>query len=202
MSGESVRKYAWVNGIEAWTIALISGRAADEVVRIYGGDPSRSVDELTFADLDERRAQAGDDIEFHLRVVPHGEVVVAVENDGYSGAFPEIARRCSADGGWFFSVYWNIHAAGLVTQAIDGTIVANFESLFAMEPEQRPGERRPGWAIGPAVEPELTWQVCMVLLEQQTGVVVQQEWLTEPRPAYRIPEPYWLYRDVEGADRI
>jgi hypothetical protein len=199
---ESVRRYAWVNGIDAWTIAVISGRIADEAIRIYGGDPSQSLGELTFADLDERRAQSGDSIEFHLQVVPHSEFVVAVENDGYSGAFPEIARRCSADGGSFFSVYWNIHAAGMVTQAIDGAIVANFESLFVMEPEQRAWERRPDWAIGPEVEPVLAWQVCMALLERQTGVTVEPEWLTEPFPAYRIPEPYALYRDVEGADRI
>jgi len=81
----------------------------------------------------------------------------------------------------------------MVTQAIDGVVVAHFESLFSIEPEPRGGDRRPEWAIGPRVEPQIAWQVCVAQLEQHTGVAVEREWLTEP---------YWLYRDVEGADRI
>ncbi|MGB3443245.1 MAG: hypothetical protein WBA97_31285 [Actinophytocola sp.] len=38
-SDETVQKYAWVKNIEAWTIAVSSGRAADDVLRAYGGDP-------------------------------------------------------------------------------------------------------------------------------------------------------------------
>lgn len=57
-------------------------------------------------------------------------------------------------------------------------------------------------ATGPEVEVGTARQVCMALLERQTGVTVEPDWLTEPFPAYRIPEPYALYRDVEGADRI
>lgn len=202
MPDELLRKYEWVNGIEAWTVAVIKGRLPDEVVRIYGGDPAEPVGELTFAAVDERRTLGGDHIEFYLQVVPHGDVVVAVENDGYSGALPEIARRCSANGQELFSVYWNIHAAGQVTHAVDGMIVAEFESLFPVEPEPRGGDRRPVWAIGPEVEPQLAWQVCMAHLERRTGVVIEQEWLVEPQITYRIPDPYWLYRDVDGADRI
>ena len=81
-------------------------------------------------------------------------------------------------------------------------VTAQFESLYPLAPDVKPWERRPEWAIGPDVETGLVWQVCMALLEQQTGVEVRQEWLTEPWPTYRVPEPYWLYREVEGADRI
>lgn len=199
-SDETVQKYAWVKNIEAWTIAVSSGPAVDDVLMAYGGDPSAPLGDLTFAEVDELRA--GADVEFYVQFVRHRDVVVAVENDGYSGAFPEVVRRCTGDGGWFFSVYWNIHAAGMVTQAIDGVITARFESLYPLAPEVQPWERRPEWAIGPAVEPELSWQVCMASLERQTGVVVEPEWLTEPHPTYRIPEPYGHYQGADGADRI
>ncbi len=201
LSGEAVRKYGWVDDIEAWTVAVIAGATAEEVVRIYGGDPTEPVGDLTFAELDDRRVAPGDSARFHLRIARLGGVVVAIENDGYSGAFPEIARRCSAGGGTFFGVYWNIHAAGFVTEAIDGVVTARFESLYPIAPEARPSERRPEWAIGPDVEADVAWQVCMALLEQRTGVEVRREWLTEPLPTYRIPEPYGLYADVDGAER-
>jgi hypothetical protein len=199
---ETLRKYAWVDDIEAWTVAVINGPAADEVVRIYGGDPEQPLGDLRFAKLDDLRLGSDDAIRFHLQVMQRDGLVVAIENDGYSGAFPEIARRCSAHGGWFFSVYWNIHAAGFVTQAVDGAIVAQFESLYPRSPDEGQWERRPEWAIGPDVEANLAWQACMALLEQQTGVEIEQSWLSEPYPTFRIPEPYFLYRDVEGADRI
>ena len=41
----------------------------------------------------------------------------------------------------------------------------------------------------------------MALLEQQTGLDIRQEWLTEPLPTYRVPEPHDLYGNVDGADR-
>jgi hypothetical protein len=198
---ELIRKYEWVREIEAWTVTVIKNRPVDEVVQIFGGDPAEPLGDLTFAAMDERREQGSPDIEFHLQVMRHGDVVVTMENDGYSGAFPEIARRCSAGGGSLFSVYWNIHAAGLVTQAIDGAVTARFESLFPVEPEPRGEDLRPAWAVGPEIEPRLAFQVCMVHLQQQTGVAVEREWLTEPHRTYRIPDPYRLYHDVEGADR-
>lgn len=199
---ETERKFAWVHEIEAWTVAVIRGPAVDEVIRIYGGDPAEPVGALRFAELDGLRDESDDAIRFHLQVAQHSKFVVVVENDGYSGAFPEIARRCSAHGGSFFSVYWNINAAGFVTQAADGVIVARFEPLYPLAPDVQPWERRPEWAIGPEVELGRTRQVCMAQLEQRTGVEINQSWLGEPYPTFRIPEPYFLYRDVEGADRI
>jgi len=198
MPADLVDRYSWVNGIEAWTIAVISGRTLDEVVRIYGGDPMAPLGELTFAEVDERRA--GGPVEFYLQLVSLGEVVVGIENDGYSGSLPEIARRCSSGGGQLFSVQWNVHAAGMVTQAVDGAVIARFESLFPVAPEPRGGDLRPEWAIGATVDPDAAWQVCMAQLELGTGVAVEQAWLDSPRPTYRLPDPYELYRDVPGAE--
>lgn len=197
-----VGKYAWVNDIEGWTVSVMRRRPVDEVVQIYGGGEATPMGELVFADMDRHRGPDLSRVELFVQVLACGEHTVTLEHNGWSGAFPEIARRCSAGDAWFFSVFWNINAAGMVTQAVDGVVVAYFESLFSIWPEPRGGDRRPEWAIGPEAESGIAWQVCMAQLEQQTGVVVERQWLTEPFPTYRIPEPYWLYRDVEGADRI
>jgi len=195
-------KYTWVDEIEAWTVSVMRHRPTDELVEIFGRGQAEPLGDIAFADVDRQRGPDTSAIELFLQIAQRGDISVTLENNGWSGTFPEIARRCSAADGWFFSVNWNVHAAGFVTQAIDGVVTARFESLYPLAPVVGEWERRPGWAIGPDVEPDLAWQVCMALFEQQTKVEVRPEWLTERRPTYRIPEPYSLYRDVEGADRV
>jgi len=196
-----VGKYAWADEIEGWTVAVMRRRPVDEVVAIYGGDPSNPIGDVAFADMNDHRNVDTDELELFVQVLTYGEHTVTIEQHGWSGALPEIARRTSADSGWFFSVYWNIHAAGFVTQAIDGVITARFESLYPFGPEAEAWEVRPSWALGPEIDVQLAWQVDLALLEQQTGVEVEARWLREPLPTYRVPEPYWLYRGVAGADQ-
>ncbi len=193
--------YDWVNAIEGWTVAVTGRRPVDEVVGIYGGEDAVPVGEVAFVDTDTLRGAELDRVELFVQVLDLGDHTVTLEHNGFTGAFPEVARRCSV-GGSFFSVYWNVNAAGTVTHAVDGRIDAFFESLFPVAPAPRAGDRRPEWAIGPAVATDLTWQVCMALLERRTGVAVRREWLTRALPTYRVPDPYRLYRDVEGAERI
>jgi hypothetical protein len=195
-----IDKYAWVNEIEAWTVSVVEGRRMDDVIRTFGGDPAAPVGEFTFAGVNEQRGPQFDHLEFYVQLLSVGECVVAIEHTGWSGSLPEIARRCSTNGGRFFSVYWNVNAFGMITQAIDGTITASFEALFPFGPTENQGERRPDWAIGPEGDVELAWQVDMALLEQQTGVEVDPAWLRTPLPTYSIPDPHWHYRDVPGAE--
>lgn len=96
---ELIDKYTWVDEIEGWTVAAIRGRTLDEVVRIYGGDLAAPMGEFAFADLDEQRSPRTDDLELFVQVLRHGEYVVTLEQHGWSGALPEIARRCSSGGG-------------------------------------------------------------------------------------------------------
>ncbi|MFI7673305.1 hypothetical protein [Actinophytocola sp. NPDC049390] len=196
-----VGKYSWVNQIEGWTVSVMRARPTDELVRVYGRGQEVPLGDLPFAHMDRHRSPDTSAVELFTQVAQFGGHTVTLEHNGWSGAFPEIARRCSADGGWFYSVYWNIHAAGMVTQAIDARVTAQFEPLYPMAPDVQPGERRPDWAIGPQVALGLARQVCMAQLEQQTGVEVRKEWLVEPLPTFLMPEPYGLYTDVDGADR-
>jgi hypothetical protein len=194
-----VASYAWVKSIEAWTVAVIDGATADQVIRTYGGDPTSPVGEYTFAQMWDIQEPEGPDapLRFHMQAFPVGSQVVTLENNGWTGAMAEIARRLSTRTGRFFSVYWNVNAYGSLLQAIDGTVTAYFEMLYPLLPQEGMGERRPAWAIGPATEVELARQTCMALLQSHTGVAVDPRWLSEPRATYRIPDPDAMLRDVD-----
>ncbi|WP_309117048.1 DUF6461 domain-containing protein [Saccharothrix sp.] len=192
-------RYAWVNEIEAMTVAIVRGSTSAQVLDVYGGNPT-SVGDYPFAQLADLQGD-GTDMRFHVQFIDLDDRVVVLENNGWSGSLPEIARRCSADGGEFFSVYWNVNGFGLVTAADDGTVTARFEHLYPYAPQAAPHEVRPDWAIGPEVEVETATQVCFALMEQRTGVEFDPSWLAVRRPTYQVPDPHWLYRRVEGADK-
>jgi len=107
-----IGKYAWVDEIEGWTVSVMRRRPADELAEIYGRGQDEPLGDVAFVDVDRHRGPDTSAVELFVQVAQRGEHSVTLERNGWSGAFPEIARRCSADGGWFFSVYWNIHAAG------------------------------------------------------------------------------------------
>lgn len=201
MLAELVEKYVWVRDIEAWTVSVIEGRTPEKVISAYGGDPEISVGKYTFDEARDLQGRGGPDaLQFHLQIVHQDWHVVAIENNGWSGSVPEIARRCSVGGGRFFSVYWNVNAFGTVCQAIDGKVTAYFESLYPFAPEPaQPGEVRPRWAIGPECDPELAWQTCLALMERETGFAFQRNWVKIKLPTYRIPDPDAMLRGVDNA---
>lgn len=187
-----LERYAWADdhgaGIESWTVAVVEGRSPDDVVRIYGGDPDKPVGERYFAQLyylqgDERRGY-----KFHLQVLTSGEHVVALENGGYTGNLPEIARRCSVDGGRFFSVYWSPSCPPQLIQAIDGQLTAYFKLAST-------GEPAPPWIKDLSVDAKKLRSTALALMEQQTGLAFDRDWLTAARLTYRIPDPYRMLAD-------
>lgn len=196
-----IDRYRWVDDPDldlAWTVATITGRTADEVVQTYGGDPADPVGELTY----EGAGVPYDDFGkyFHLQIlVPDGHVV-AIENNGWSGTLPETGRRASANGAAFFSVYWSPSADRLM-QAVDGTVTAYFNPL-RYDPADDRFDVYPAWAAGAGLEHDGTdaGPICMALMEQQTGLAFQPEWLDLALPTYRIPDPHALFRDVPGAE--
>ncbi|MCP2257261.1 hypothetical protein LX15_000946 [Streptoalloteichus tenebrarius] len=200
MLTELAGKYTWARDIEAWTAAVIEGRTADEVIRAYGGEAGNPVGYYTFPEAGDLQGPGGlEPLRFHVQVLDTAGHVVAMENNGWTGSIPEIARRCSANGGRFFSVYWTVNASGTVCQAIDGQVTAYFESLYPIAPDTQPGEIRPPWSIGPEADPDSAWQTCMALMEHQTGLVFEREWTETALPTYRIPDPDAMLRDVDNA---
>ena len=196
-------KYSWLMEIDAWTVAIVKGRSTDEIIRIYGGDPATPVGYFGFGEMADLQGRGEpESLRFHMQAFSVGSHVIVLENNGWHGSMPEIARRCSAGEGRFFSVYWNINAFGFVTEAIAGKVAAQFEHLYPLAPQASPHERRPEWAIGPDVDVEVARQTCFALMEQQTGVAFDPYWLGERRPTFRIPDVHWMLRDVPNAENI
>lgn len=51
-----LERYAWADNhgagsIDSWTVAVVEGKSAEDVVRICGGKPDKVVGEHTFAQL-------------------------------------------------------------------------------------------------------------------------------------------------------
>ncbi|MDQ3578248.1 MAG: DUF6461 domain-containing protein, partial [Actinomycetota bacterium] len=134
--GDLVQKYAWAKEVEAWTVAVIADRTAADVATVYGATENSLVGEHMFGQLGDLQGQDPLELRHHVQIFEHGRHVVAVENNGWGGSHPEIARQCSVGSGHFFSVYWNVHAFGLVTQAKNGVITARFEILYPVAPSQ------------------------------------------------------------------
>lgn len=193
-----IAKYGWLAEYPdlAWTVAVIKGRTADEVVRIYGGDPSQPIGELTFEEAWVAESDFGQ--YFHLQTLVVDDQVLAIENNGWSGSLPEIARRCSAAGGQFMSVYWG-PTASQVMAAVDGVVTAYFDPLY-VEPGEGPGddERYPTWLVPEDFATTQPKAGSLALLEQQTGIAFSPAWMNTRIHTYRIPDPDRL---LAGVDR-
>lgn len=193
---ELIDRYQWVQQLDVvMTFAVIQGRSVDEVVRIYGGNPEQS-QLMTTIEAEDAGLDDGDD--FYFQVFEHQDAVVALENNGWSGTVPEIARRTSADEGHFFSVHWNGNGMFRITEACGGKVVAYFEPTFGAQPAA-PDDIIPEWAEGVELQPDELRAACLGLVEQQVGVAFEEEWLVKKLPTFRIPDPDELLRDVEGA---
>jgi Family of unknown function (DUF6461) len=193
---ELIDRYQWVQQLDVvMTFAVIHGHGVDEVVRIYGGDPEQS-ELMTTIEAEDAGLDNGDD--FYFQVFEHQDAVVALENNGWSGTVPEIARRASSDEGHFFSVHWNGNGMFRITEARGGKVTAYFEPTFGAQ-SAAPGDIVPEWVAGLELQPDELRAACLALVEQQTDVAFDQEWLVKQLPTFCIPDPDELLRGVEDA---
>ncbi|MGX7824521.1 DUF6461 domain-containing protein [Actinokineospora sp. 24-640] len=185
---ELIGRYDWVRGLDiVLTFAVVVGSSADDVVRVYGGDPAERLS-LTMAEAED--AALDDEGGFYFQVFQHGTSVVAVENNGWSGTVPEVARRASA-GGRFLSVHWNANGLFRVTEAVNGAVTAYFEPGSGPAPD----DVVPGWASSVGSDRA----TCLALVEAETGVAFDRRWYEARLPTYRIPDPDELFAGVEDA---
>ncbi|SDD22483.1 DUF6461 domain-containing protein [Actinokineospora iranica] len=201
---ELVEKYAWAEPLArelVWCVSVVEGCDAGHVVRTFGGNPNASVGELTFREAEERvRSTAGEFGEFFLfQIFATGRHVVAIENNGYSGSIPEIARRASVKNGRYLSYFRNVNGDSTIIQAIGGKVTAYFEPLLT-EGGPQVGEIHPDWIFGVDFQPGSARATCFALMEQETGLAFKPEWFEAKLPTYRIPDPYVLLKDVGDAD--
>lgn len=183
LSLADVRRYAWADEDSdlAWTVAVVRGQPADEVVRAYGGDPDHRPRIMTFREAVVPPEELGE-TSWLLVHDPDGAVVV-LENNGWFGTQDEVAKQASAGGGHFMSVHWDLNANHQVLAAMDGVLVASFDPLL-VEHQAAPGELYPDWLDDVVFADESLHAVLLAVLAKRTGVAVEQQWLTAEFRAY------------------
>lgn len=193
-----IDKYAWITAYDTlgWTAAVIHGRTEAEVINIYGGNPDQPLEPRPFEDALVPDEHFG--TWFYLQTVTTGDTVVAIENNGWTGTIPEIARRASAGGGQFFSVSWTVEGRWRILQAKNGQVTASFDVLHAVN-RTDPFDKLPAWLDHVDLSDDSLDATCLAVLEQQTGVAFDRRWLTAPLPTYRIPDPDVMLKDVKNA---
>jgi len=194
---ELIEQYSWIEHLDVvMTAAVIEGSTEQEVVSVYGGDPSRST-MMTFSEAEDAGSEKFGEY-FFCQIFPHGPDVVALENNGWSGSVPEIARRASASGGRFFSVFWNANSVFRIVQAVDGQVVAWFDPMHGGE-RAGPADLIPEWINGLSLQAGHLRATSLALIELQTGLAFDQRLLNTRLPTYRIPDPDVMLKDVENA---
>jgi hypothetical protein len=181
-------RYLWVdNDFDlAWTVAVVEGGTERSTVAAYGGNrQAEPVGEVEFAQAHVAEDDLGDF--FLIQTMSYGRHTVIVENNGWLGADRDVARRASAAGGRFFSVYWS-PAGDRVVQAVDGELVAWFEPLSIGDTSGE-GNLYPDWLHDFVFTTDGLHSTMLAVMEQQTGLAFNRGWLHEPLPTYRIRRP-------------
>lgn len=190
-----IEGYDWVQRLDiVLTFAVVTGSSEDDIVQVYGGDPTKRTS-LTIAEAED--ATLDDPGAFNFQVFTHSSSVVALENNGWSGTVPEIARRASA-GGRFISVHWNVNGLFRITEAIKGEVTAYFEPSSGAR-QVAPDEVVPAWVSGVEFTAGRLRATCLALMEVETGVAFERQWCETKLPTYRIPDPDVLLAGVANA---
>lgn len=191
---ELSEKYDWIKHLDVvLTLSVVSGRTVDEVVGIYGGN---AAEPKLMTTVEAEDAALDDEGHAYVQGFEHKSTAILLENNSWTGTVPEIARRASANEAHFISVHWNVNGAFRVVEAIDGKIMAFFDPMRVGAND--PGEVQPAWLDDVQFQPGHHRMACLALVERQTGIVFEQEWLVKKLPTFRIPDVDELLRSVEG----
>jgi hypothetical protein len=195
-----VERYRWAeqDGLVALTISVVAGRTEEDVVSAFGGAQApRRI--MTFRQIGDILATPEAGSIHPMLVVSTGSCVVTIENTGYHGSIPEIARRASAGGGRFFSAYWDMHGDHQVMYAEDGRVQVVFDPLDARRAPAGASVPLPRWAEG--VRPDRTdaGASCLALLERVMRVRVDRDWMHMPLRAVILRDPATMFDDAEAA---
>jgi Family of unknown function (DUF6461) len=183
---ERGERYLWAdNDFDlAWTVAVIKGTTARDAVGAYsGGEPVEPIGQMEFTRAFVPEDDLGDYV--IIQVMPHGQHTVVIENNGWLGTSQEIAQRASSAGGQFFSVYWS-PSGDRIVQAINGQLVASFEPLSIGDTGSE-GDTHPEWLHDTVFSTEGLHSTMLAVLEEQTGIAFDPQWLRNELPTYRIP---------------
>lgn len=211
MGAATAADYAWLEGHwlrEAFCFTLVQGLDEAEVLRRLGGERSRP-GTLTVAQATELSYSFQAGYPQLVLATTAGGWAVAVEDNGWEGARPEVLRALTR-GTRAVSVYRNVNALGHFSHAVDGELLVQFEPLF---PERRWGARPdlllpqmravgldPDWDEPPYGEVDAA-----ALAERVTGVHLDPGLLARPMLAAEITPlledpPAWFSLAAEDAE--
>ncbi|WP_018681320.1 DUF6461 domain-containing protein [Actinokineospora enzanensis] len=182
-----MNRYAWADTAFdlAWTLAVVAGRTARDVLAAYGAAEGCQAEWLTFqAAMDERNEHL-DELGL-LQLKEHGEHLLVVEPNGWIGNGPEVARKLSGPQGFFLSVYWSANGDHQIVQAQDGQLTARFDPTFIGRPAGA-NDMIPGWVEPDDFLLEHLRSASLLAIERVTGVGFEDAWLNEPLMTYRLP---------------
>lgn len=171
---------------EGLTISVVEGISENELIRLYGGDPNMSQPRL----FDDAMGYLGvtgiDEDVFYVQTLTVGSQVVAIENNGWTGSVCEIARRATANGGRFMSVYWcDANVNDSLIYAENGVVTAYFAGR-SCSGKYHVGPTMPDWFADHDTE-QRDRQQWLTLITKATGVTVDQAWFTTPQRATQTP---------------
>jgi hypothetical protein len=198
-----VARYGWADGDEFdwYTVSVVAGKAEDQVIAAFGGNPAGASRTMTFGEaIEDMAAHPYED--YHLLgVLAEGRHVWTLEA-GYHASIPEIARRVSANGGEVFSVYEDINARSQVMHAADGRVTGVFDP-FGLEDMDFYGDLPdlPAWAQGATFPTEQLSAVAFALMERTMGVPFDPDRLRAPVRTVTLPAPDVLFTDTDAAWR-
>ena len=183
---ELIDTYAWADEDPdlVLTLAVVSGTSERELVSVYGG---AGVEPTSMRFVDSWVTD--DDIGswFYVQVVTDGDFTVALEQNGWVGDPPEIARRASR-GGRFVSTYWSVTGVSRIVEAEQGKLEASFDP-FMIEQPVGAGDQVPGWAADVVFDVDRPNATCLAAVEFRTGLAIRRDWLTTPLNTYLVPSP-------------
>ncbi|CAG7650862.1 conserved hypothetical protein [Actinacidiphila bryophytorum] len=198
-----VARYGWADGDEFdwYTVSVVAGKTEDQVIAAFGGDPAGTSRTMTFGEaIEDTAAHLYKD--YHLLgVLAEGRHVWTME-PGYHGNIPEIARRASANGGEFFSVYEDINARCQVMHAADGRVTGAFDPIGLEDADfYHDLPELPAWAEGATFPMEQLSAVTFALMERTMGVPFDPDLLRTPVRTVTLPAPGVLFTDTDAAWR-
>jgi hypothetical protein len=198
---ELMAKYGWADEDHdlAWTVGVFEKAAAAAMLTLYGGKAANKLGDMTFDMAMTLRNEHFDEYAV-VQFKTYEHYGVAIEPNGWTGNMPEIARRASADGGHFFSVYWS-PSGFQILEARNGQVTASFDPNFIGLPAGA-NDLLPGWVGDDDFPLEHLKASCLAAMEQQIGLAFDRAWLDTKLPTFRIPDPDEMLKDVAGARAV
>ncbi len=179
-----LERYQWADNDEslAWTVSVVEGRTQADIVEAFSGKPT-PIATMTFDEARVPEEELGRIS--YLQILHLGRHMIGIENNRWVGQGIEVARRASANGGQFFSAYWNIEGRRRIVQAISGQPIANFD-VALLGDVVYPDDIVPSWVSQSDFPTGSLGAACLAAMEKETGVAFDRSWLQLSLPTFEI----------------